>query len=198
VTLEIAILSALLSLVGGLIVALITLYTNNFFNWPLRFFIWLFMGTPLLLQLYLLYFGLGQMGVLLPALLTGVLGLGIHYMAYNADIFHATIQSIEKGQDEAARTLGFGRAQTLWYFIVPQAVVRALPQLGNNMIILMKDTAVLSTISVTELLYKAQYEISQSFRPFEFYISVAVVYYVLNLVLETGLGRFEKKVEARR
>ena len=197
-TILIAVLSGILSLVGGLAVALTTLYGKKVFSYPLRFFIWLFMGTPLLLQLYLLFFGLGQIGILIPAMLTGILGLSIHYMAYNADIFRATIESIEKGQDEAARSLGFGRMQTLWFFIVPQAVNRALPQLGNNMIIMLKDTSVLSVIGVAELVLNAQFEIANTFRPFEFYISVAVIYYILNLIMETSLSRFEKKLEGRR
>lgn len=197
-TLFIAIFAAILSLVGGLVVALTTLYGKKVFSYPLRLFIWLFMGTPLLLQLYLLYFGLGQVGILIPAMLTGILGLGVHYMAYNADIFRATIQSIEHGQNEAARSLGFGRMQALWFFIVPQAIIRALPQLGNNMIIMLKDTSVLSVIGVTELVLNAQFEIANTFRPFEFYISIAVIYYILNLILETSLNLFEKKLEGRR
>lgn len=197
-TLFIAIFAAILSLVGGLVVALTTLYGKKIFSYPLRLFIWMFMGTPLLLQLYLLYFGLGQVGILIPAMLTGILGLGVHYMAYNADIFRATIQSIEHGQNEAARSLGFGRMQALWFFIVPQAVIRALPQLGNNMIIMLKDTSVLSVIGVTELVLNAQFEIANTFRPFEFYISIAVIYYILNLILETSLNLFEKKLEGRR
>ena len=197
-TLFIAIFAAVLSLAGGLVVALTTLYGKKVFSYPLRFFIWLFMGTPLLLQLYLLYFGLGQIGILIPAMVTGIIGLGIHYMAYNADIFRATIQSIESGQHEAARSLGFGRMQTLWLFIVPQAVYRALPQLGNNMIIMLKDTSVLSVIGVTELVLNAQFEIANTFRPFEFYIAIAVIYYILNLVLETSLNLFEKRLEGRR
>jgi polar amino acid transport system permease protein len=197
-TLFIALFAAILSLVGGLAVALTTLYGKKVFSYPLRFFIWLFMGTPLLLQLYLLYFGLGQVGILMPAILTGILGLGVHYMAYNADIFRATIESIDSGQSEAARTLGFGRMQTLWFFIVPQAVIRALPQLGNNLIIMLKDTSVLSAIGVTELVLNAQFEIANSFRPFEFYIAIAVIYYFLNLILETSLNMFEKKIESKR
>ena len=197
-TVLIAVLAGILSLAGGLVVALTTLYGKKAFSYPLRFFIWLFMGTPLLLQLYLLFFGLGQIGILIPAMLTGILGLGIHYMVYNADIFRATIESIEKGQDEAARSLGFGRMQTLWFFIVPQAVNRALPQLGNNMIIMLKDTSVLSVIGVAELVLNAQFEIANTFRPFEFYISVAVIYYILNLIMETSLNKFEKKLEDRR
>ena len=197
-TLFIAVFAAILSLVGGLVVALTTLYGKKLFSYPLRLFIWLFMGTPLLLQLYLLYFGLAQIGILIPALLIGILGLGVHYMAYNAEIFRAALQSIEKGQNEAARSLGYGRIQTLWLFIVPQAMYRALPQLGNNMIIMLKDTSVLSVIGVTELVLNAQFEIANTFRPFEFYIAIAVIYYILNLILEASLGHFEKIIEGRR
>lgn len=197
-TLFIALCAAVISLAGGLAVALTTLYGKGVFSYPLRFFIWLFMGTPLLLQLYLLYFGLGQIGILIPALVTGILGLGIHYMAYNADIFRATILSIEQGQTEAARSLGFGRLATLMYFIVPQAVNRAIPQLGNNLIIMVKDTSVLSVIGVTELVLNAQFEIANTFRPFEFYLAIAVIYYLLNLILEASLSACEKRLERRR
>lgn len=191
-TFLIAVIVALKSILGGLLVAVISVYTNKVLSWPLRFFIWLFMTTPLLLQLYFLYFGLGNW-VLIPAVAVGILGLGFHYMAYNADIFMATIKSVSNGQYEASRSLGFGHARTIFYIIVPQAFIRAIPQLGNNMILMVKDTSVLSAIGVAELVYASQYAISVSFRPFEFFITIAIIYYVINIFMEVGQSWLERR-----
>ncbi|QOR38346.1 amino acid ABC transporter permease [Billgrantia diversa] len=196
-TLLIGLVVAIMSIIGGQIVAVITLYTRKAVNWPLRFFIWLFMTTPLLLQLYFLYFGMGQW-ILIPAIVVGVLGLGFHYMAYNADIFIATIKSVSSGQYEASRSLGFGHLATIFYIILPQAFYRALPQLGNNMIIMVKDISVLSAIGIAELVYMSQYAISVTFRPFEFYITIAVIYYLINIGMETGQSWVERRAAIRR
>ncbi|MCE8001398.1 amino acid ABC transporter permease [Billgrantia ethanolica] len=196
-TLLIGVVVALLSILGGQIVAVISLYTRKAVNWPLRFLIWLFMTTPLLLQLYFLYFGLGQW-VLIPAIAVGVLGLGFHYMAYNADIFIATIKSVSNGQYEASRSLGFGHLATIFYIILPQAFYRAIPQLGNNMIIMVKDISVLSAIGIAELVYLSQYAISVTFRPFEFYITIAAIYYLINILMETGQSWVERRAAARK
>ncbi|RDB43704.1 amino acid ABC transporter permease [Halomonas sp. DQ26W] len=196
-TLLIGLVVAIMSIIGGQIVAVITLYTRKVVNWPLRFFIWLFMTTPLLLQLYFLYFGLGQW-ILIPAIMVGVLGLGFHYMAYNADIFIATIKSVSNGQYEASRSLGFGHLATIFYIILPQALYRAIPQLGNNMIIMVKDISVLSAIGIAELVYLSQYAISVTFRPFEFYITIAVIYYLINILMEIGQSWVERRAAYRR
>lgn len=197
VTFLIALVVAVFSIIGGLLVAVISIYTNKVVSWPLRLFIWIFMTTPLLLQLYFLYFGLGEW-ILIPALMVGVLGLGFHYMAYNADIFIATMRSVSSGQYEASRSLGFGHLRTIYYIIVPQAFIRSVPQIGNNMILMVKDTSVLSAIGVAELVYASQYAISVSFRPFEFFIVIAVIYYILNLFMEYGQARFERMTADRR
>ena len=193
----VAVIVAFMSIIGGLIVAVISVYVNKVLSWPLRFFIWLFMTTPLLLQLYFLYFGLGEW-ILIPAILVGILGLGFHYMAYNADIFAATIKSVSDGQYEASRSLGFGHAATIFYIIVPQSLIRSIPQLGNNMILMVKDTSVLSAIGVAELVYASQYAISVSFRPFEFFIVIAVMYYIVNIFMELGQVWLERMTAYRR
>lgn len=195
-TLLIGLAVAVMSVIGGQIVAVITLYTRKVVNWPLRFFIWLFMTTPLLLQLYFLYFGIGEW-ILIPAIVVGVMGLGFHYMAYNADIFIATIRSVSSGQYEASRSLGFGHLATLFYIVLPQAFNRALPQLSNNMIIMVKDISVLSAIGIGEMVYVAQYAISVTFRPFEFYITIAVIYYLINLMMEAGQTWIERRAAYR-
>lgn len=182
----------------GVIIAIATLYGPKLASLPVRGIMFLFMGTPLLLQLYLLYYGLSQVGLMLPAFWTGLIGLGLHYAAYNADIFRASLQAVDAGQTEAARSLGFSRGSTLRHFIVPQAILTALPQVGNNSIILLKDTAVLSVLGIAELVLNAQRAISETYRPFEFYFTAAVLYYIVNLAMEFVLSKAARKAEAIR
>lgn len=197
-TVLITLLGGAISIMLGIGIALLILFGPKLISAPVRGIIFLFMATPLLLQLFLLYYGLSQVGIMLPAFWTGVIGLGVHYASYNADIFRAALQSVDPGQAEAARTLGFGKWATLRHFIVPQAVLISLPQVGNNCIILLKDTAVLSVLGITELVLEAQRGISETYRPFEFYFTIAVLYYVINLAMEWTLRRVAKKAEAIR
>lgn len=197
-TVLITILAGATSIVLGILIATTTLYGPKIASLPVRGIMFLFMGTPLLLQLYLLYYGLSQVGIMLPAFWTGVVGLGLHYAAYNADIFRAALVGVDPGQAEAARTLGFSKGATLRHFIVPQAMLTALPQVGNNSIILLKDTAVLSVLGITELVLNAQRAISETYRPFEFYFTAAVLYYIVNLTMEFLLNKAARKAEAIR
>ena len=197
-TVVLTVSASLLSFFGGILFALVVLYAPAVFAYPVRLFMWLFMGTPLLLQLFLIYFGLVQIGIDIPALAAGIIGLGLHFAVYNADIFRAGIAAIDSGQSEAARSIGFGRWQTLRYVVVPQAVRNTALPVGGNMIALLKESSIVSVIGITELVHAAQLAISETYRPFEFYLVAAALYYVLNLVLEFGLRRVERRVEMSR
>ena len=197
-TLIITLAGGALSFFGGIAFSVAVLYGHWSIRYPIKFLSGLFMGTPLLLQLFLLYFGLVQIGIDIPAVGAGIIGLGLHFAVYNSDIIQAGILAVDKGQHEGARTLGMSRIQTFRYVVIPQAVRDVVPPIGNNMIALLKDSALVSVIGVTELVHAAQLAISETFRPFEFYITAAAVYYVINLVLETGLRRVERKIEASR
>lgn len=190
--------AASLSFFGGIVFAATLLYAPAIMAYPVRFFMWLFMGTPLLLQLFFIYFGLVQIGIDIPAIGAGIIGLGLHFAVYNADILRAGIVAVDPGQSEGARSLGFGRLQTLGYVVLPQAVRNTLPAIGNNLITLSKESSLVSVIGITELVHSAQQAISETYRPFEFYIAVAAIYYALNLVFEAGLRRIEKQVEQTR
>ena len=190
--------AAVVSFIFGIFFALAVLYAPRLVAYPVRFVMWLFMGTPLLLQLFLIYFGLAQIGIDIPALAAGIIGLGLHFAVYNADVLRAGIVAVDIGQTEGARSLGFGRFQTLRYVVVPQAVRNTLPAIGNNLIVLLKESSIVSVIGIAELVHSSQLAISETFRPFEFYITVAALYYILNLVLEAGLRRVEKQVEVTR
>ncbi|MBC7283094.1 amino acid ABC transporter permease [Hoeflea sp.] len=197
-TIAITVSAAVLSFFGGIVFAVIALYSPLVIRLPFRLFAWLFMGTPLLLQLFLIYFGLIQIGVDLPAFVAGVIGLGLHFAVYNSDIIQAGILAVDKGQYEGARTLGLSRLQTLRKIIVPQAVRSVIPPIGNNMIALLKDSALVSVIGVAELTLSSQMAISRTFRPFEFYVAAAACYYVINLGLEAGLRRIERRIQLAR
>jgi len=197
-TVVISLVSAVLSVVGGMAFALLRLYGPAIVRYPLRAFMWLFMGTPLLLQLFLIYYGLVQIGIDIPAIGAGIIGLSLHFAVYNADIFRAGIAALDKGQAEAARSIGFGEWQTRLYIVMPQALRNTVPAVGNMMIALLKESAVVSMIGIAELVHSAQLAISETYRPFEFYITAAILYYLLNLILEAVLGRIERKVELSR
>lgn len=197
-TIAITLASALVSFVFGIFFAVVALYAPWFIRLPFRGFEWLFMGTPLLLQLFLVYFGLVQIGVDLPAFAAGVIGLGLHFAVYNSELIQTAIIAVDKGQMEAARTLGLSRGQALRKVVIPQAVRDVIPPIGNNMIALLKDSALVSVISVSELTLSAQRAISQTYRPFEFYLVAAAIYYVINLVMEAVLRRIERRANMSR
>lgn len=190
--------ASVVSVIGGIFLAVAVLYGPSVVAYPVRMFSWVFMGTPLLLQLYLIYFGLVQIGIDIPALVAGIVGLGLHFAVYNADILRAGIIAVDVGQTEGARTIGFSRLQTLRYVVVPQAILNTAPPIGNNLIALLKESAIVSVIGVAELVHSSQLAISETYRPFEFYVLAAVLYYVLNLALEGILRVVEIKVEATR
>ncbi|QZI68391.1 amino acid ABC transporter permease [Pseudomonas protegens] len=190
--------SSVLSLIAGIAFALIVLYTPKLVSLPIRFLTWLLMGTPLLLQLYLIYYGLVQVGIDIPALMAGIIGLSLHFAVYNADVIRAGVLSVDPGQIEGARSIGLSRSQAQRYVVVPQALRNTLAPLGNNLIVLLKDTSLVSIIGIAELVYSAQRAVSETYSPFEFYLAVAVIYYAVNLVLEAGLHLLETKVEMSR
>ena len=190
--------ATLISIVVGVLFAVVALYAPAPLRWPVRAFEWVFMGTPLLLQLFLIYFGLITIGIDLPAFVAGALGLGLHFAVYNSDIIQAGIRAVDPGQTEASRALGLGKWQTIRDVVVPQALRSVVPPIGNNTIALLKDSALVSVIGVAELTLSAQQAIGRSFRPFEFYLAAAVIYYVINLALEAVLRRIERRISLAR
>ena len=190
--------SIALSLVSGVPLAVASISRNRSVRAVTRFFLWIFRGTPLLLQLFLIYFGLPQIGIYLSPIASGIIGLGVHYAVYNADVMRTGIVAIESGQHEASRSLGLSRGQTMRKVIVPQALSNVAPALGNNLIALLKESALVSIITVPELTLAAQRAISDTFRPFEFYFAAGAIYYIVNYFLELGLKRVEMKAALYR
>lgn len=183
IVLWVTILTIVLSWICGLAAAL----AQRSHLYPVRalaaFYIWFIRGTPALIQIFIVYFGLPQLGIRLSPLTAGVLALGINSGAYVAEIIRSGLSAIPRGQTESSLALGFSPAQTMRTIILPQVFRIIVPSMTNEAISILKNTSLLSTITVVELTLYAQTLISATFRPFDFYIAVAVIYLALTSVL---------------
>jgi polar amino acid transport system permease protein len=151
-------------------------------------------GTPLLVQLFILFFGLPHFGILLPAFVCGVLGLGVYSGAYVSEIVRGAIQSIDKGQTMAAQSLGMTPGVAMRQIVLPQAVVRMIPPLGNEFIALIKNSALVSLLTIHDVMHEGQKIISVSYRSLEVYLAIAVVYFVLTGTMTLVLRHFEQRL----
>jgi len=192
-TLEISVVSLAFGLVVGLAAALCILAKNPLWHWPARCYVWLIRSTPLLVQLFIIYFGLPQFGLDLSPFWSGVLALALNTGAYNAETIRAGILAVPRGQTEAARSLGMGAGLTMRRIVLPQALRLIIPPLGNNFVILIKDTSLVSTITLVELTLTAQRLIGSTYKPFEMYLMAAFLY----AVLTTGAGLMLRQFERR-
>jgi len=197
VTVEITAVSLLLGCVLGLLVGIGRLNPERRIVYGLcTAYVAVIRGTPLLVQLFILFFGLPQFGVLLPAFLCGVLGMGIYSGAYVSEIVRGAIQSVDRGQMEAARSIGLSSSQAMRSVILPQAVVRMIPPLGNEFIALIKNSALVSLLTIHDLMHEGQKIISVSYRSLEVYLAIAVVYFVLTGLTSLALRRIELRLRA--
>jgi len=178
----------------GFGLALLRLYAFWPLQWLARVYVSFFRGTPLLVQLFMIYYGLPQLGIQLDPLPAALIGFSLNMAAYTAEILRAAIASIDRGRWEAAASIGMGRAQTLYRAILPQAARTALPPLGNSFISLVKDTALAATIQVPELFRQAQLITARTFEIFTMYLAAALIYWLLASVLAYFQGRLEHRV----
>ena len=153
-------------------------------------------GTPLLVQLFILFFGLPHFGIVLPAFVCGVLGMGIYSGAYVSEIVRGAIQSVDRGQMEAARSIGMSRGQAMRAIILPQAVVRMIPPLGNEFIALIKNSALVSLLTIHDVMHEGQKIISVSYRSLEVYLAIAAIYFVLTGLTSLALRHLETRLRA--
>jgi polar amino acid transport system permease protein len=153
-------------------------------------------GTPLLVQLFILFFGLPQFGIILPAFACGVLGLGVYSGAYVSEIVRGSIQSVDRGQMEAARSLGMPYRMAMRKVILPQAFVRMIPPLGNEFIALIKNSALVSLLTINDLMHEGEKIISVSYRSLEVYIAIAFIYLILTSATSLVLRKTEKSLRA--
>ncbi|MDJ1158851.1 amino acid ABC transporter permease [Chelatococcus sp. SYSU_G07232] len=197
VTIEVTSASLLLGCILGLLVGIARLDPRRKLVYGVATgYVTFIRGTPLLVQLFLLFFGLPQFNILLPAFVCGVLGLGIYSGAYVSEIVRGAIQSIDRGQMEAARSLGMSHGKAMRIIILPQAVVRMIPPLGNEFIALIKNSALVSLLTIADLMHEGQKIISISYRSLEVYLAVAFVYLMLTSLTGFLLQRAELRLRA--
>jgi glutamine transport system permease protein len=169
---------------------------NIFFNKLSGFYIESIRGTPLMVQVMFLYFGLPlALGMRVPPLVAGVTAIAVNAGAYIAEIVRGAIQSMDRGQTEAGRSIGLTHFQTMIYVIWPQAFRRMIPPLGNQFIISLKDTSLLVVIGVGELTRQGQEIIAVNFRAFEVWFTVAIIYLAMTMFIAKLLNMVEKKLE---
>ncbi|OJH43078.1 amino acid ABC transporter permease [Paracoccus sp. SM22M-07] len=197
VTIQVTALALVLGCAIGLLVGICRLNPQRKLIYFLAStYVTFFRGTPLLVQLFLLFYGLPQFNIFLPAFLCGVLGLGMYSGAYVSEIVRGAIESIDRGQVEAARSIGMSSAQSMRVIILPQAALRMVPPLGNEFIALIKNSALVSLLTISDLMHEAQIIISTSYRSLEVYLAVALVYLVLTSAMGAILRRVERKLRA--
>jgi His/Glu/Gln/Arg/opine family amino acid ABC transporter permease subunit len=189
--------SLVLGLVIGVIAAVFGLSRSRVLHWLVRGYVDAIRGTPLLLQLFILYYALPPLGLKMSATTAGILGLGINAGAYLAEIFRAGIEAVPPAHVQAARSLGMSYIQTLTRIQLPQASMLVLPPMANEIISLVKSTSLISTISIGELLRSGQIAVSITFAPLEIYAVVAAMYLAVNLLLSAVVRHLEARVGSR-
>ncbi len=200
-TILISLVSLIVGFALGLLICLMKMSKTKILKWPASIYVQVLRGTPLFVQIFIIYFGLPQLGVQFPDIgpissdfVSGAFALSINSSAYIAEIFRSGIQSVDKGQMEASRSLGLGYVDTMRFVIVPQAVKNILPALANEFITLVKESSIISVIGVQELMFKAGIVRTTLYRPFEPYIMAAIMYLVITTVLSQLVGILEKKL----
>ena len=194
VTIKITALSVALGVVIGLIVGIARISRIKILRVLAAIYVDFFRGTPLLVQIFLVYFALPVItGQRVDPFVAAIGSCGINSGAYVAEIFRAGIQSIDKGQMEAGRSLGMTWVQTMRYIIVPQAFKRVIPPLGNEFIALLKDSSLVSVIGFEELTRRGQLIIAKTYGSLEIWISVAVIYLAMTLTISRFVAYLERR-----
>lgn len=193
VVIQVTVLSILLSWVCGLVCALAKTSGYRALQYPAEFYLWFVRGTPLLTQIFLIYFGLPQVGIRLDPFSAGVIALGVNGGAYVAEIIRGGLLSIPKGQRESAVALGMTYWQTMSRIVLPQVVRVIIPPITNDAATTLKNTSLLSTITIMELMLQTQVIVNSTFRPFEFYILVSLIYLAMTTVLMVAMRWAERR-----
>ncbi len=193
-TLQLSIGGMFFGLILGFLLALMRLSRFWPVNWLARIYVSIFRGTPLIAQLFMIYYGLPQFGIELDPIPSAMIGLSLNMAAYASESLRGAIAAIERGQWEAATSIGMTPWQTLRRVILPQAARTALPPLGNSFISLVKDTSLAATIQVPELFRQAQLITSRTLEVFTMYLAASLIYWVMATVLSALQNRLEAHV----
>jgi cystine transport system permease protein len=192
-TLVLAVAAMLGGLVLGLPAALMRVSPWALVRWPAVVYVSAFRGTPLLVQLFVVYYGLPSIGIEFTPVTAGVLTLSLNAGAYLSESLRGAINAVALGQWRAAYSLGLGWGQTLRHVVLPQALRVAVPSMSNTLISLIKDTSLVSVITMTELMLVTKELISVTFRPLPLYVAAAIIYWILSLCFESLQRRAERR-----
>ncbi|WP_238120965.1 MULTISPECIES: amino acid ABC transporter permease [unclassified Xanthobacter] len=195
-TLKIASVATLFGLTGGIALGLVSLGGWTWMRWLVRGYVDFIRGTPLLIQIFIVFFGLPLMGFRLGEFWAGVIALSLNSAAYIAEIARGTVGSVEKGQTEAAKSIGMTQGKILFYILLPQSIRPMVPALTNDIITLLKNTSLLSVISVYELTRSGQAIIASHFAPLEIFALLAIYYYAIISVLSWISRVIERRLPA--
>lgn len=194
VTVELSIISLFIGMIFGIVFALSRISSNPILKFLSGFYVWIVRGTPLLVQLFILYFGLPQLGIKLSPMVAGIVGLSFNTGAYITEIIRSGIQAIDKGQMEASQSLGMNYSQAMIRIIAPQVAKVTVPSLVNQFIITLKNSSMVSLVTITELFRTGDQLIATTFRSFEVYTTVAVFYLVMTSILMVFANTLEKRM----
>lgn len=192
-TLFLSCISVLIALAIGFFTALIRIRKLPGLHQIASVYISVIRGTPLLVQIFVIYYGLPQIGISLDPISSGIMALSLNAGAYLSESFRASILAVDKGQMEAAISMGMTYAQAMRRIILPQSLRIAIPTLSNSFIVLVKDTSLVSVITVTELLQMSSLIIAKTFEPLTIYLLAAAIYWILITVFTQLLDRFERQ-----
>lgn len=195
ITLEIAIISGIIGISLGTFLGVLQSSKNKFLQVSIDFYATVLRGTPMLIQIALFYYGIiPQLGIQVSALTAAIIATSINSSAYVSQIVRSGIKSVSYGQIEAAKALGFSQIQVIWYIVLPQAFRVILPALGNELITLIKDSSLASTIGVMELFAEGKNIISQTYDALSVYVAIAAIYLALTSTLAIIVNKLEKKL----
>ncbi len=192
-TVPLTLLSFALGMVVGLLTAIARLFGPAPVSAIVRFYVWIIRGTPLLVQLFLIFYGLPSIGIVLDAFPAALIGFTLNVGAYTSEIIRAVIASVPRGQWEASYSIGMSWRQTMRRTILPQATRTAVPPLSNSFISLVKDTSLAAAITVPELFQAAQRIVAVTYEPLILYIEAALIYLAMSSVLSTLQARLEER-----
>lgn len=197
VTIVATVLGAAVAAVLGLVFALLRRSPNRWVARPAGFVVEFIRGTPLLVQLYFIFYVLPDIGIRLPALAAGVLGMGLHYATYAAEVYRGGIEAVPRGQWEAAKATNLTTRQTWVHVILPQAIPPMIPAMANYLLAMFKETPLLSAITVLEMMNQAKSIANSSYRYVEPMTMVGVFFLVISLVSVVGLRWLERRFGGR-
>ncbi|WFD11635.1 amino acid ABC transporter permease [Tepidibacter hydrothermalis] len=191
-TVLLSICSVFIGVILGLFISLMKLSKSKVLNIISSVYIEILRGTPILVQLFIVYYGLPTLGIELPTFAAGIMALSINSSAYVAEIVRAGIQAVDKGQMEAARSLGMSSNMAMRYIIIPQGLKNILPALGNEFIVLIKESSIVMMVGIPDVMYNTNIVRGNTFQPFEPLIVAAIIYFILTFTLSKFMNKIER------